>query len=87
MPRRADRPTTWPIGVRELYESVLRTAAAGDTPAFDAAVERLFTLADEDADALVRSAARRACIRLALRYDAEGLARYLLRDGGIAGCG
>lgn len=82
MSRRAERHATWPIGVRELYQSVLRTAAAHDTPAFDAAVDRLFALANADADASIRSAARQACVTLALRYDAEGLAAYLLRDGG-----
>ncbi len=68
------RRASWPVDVRDLYETVVRTADAKDTSAFAAALDRLIALADQSGDSAAIKAARHACVKLALRYDPEGLA-------------
>ncbi len=74
MTHRAGRRASWPVEVRELYDTVIRTAEAKETGAFAAALDRLVMLADHGDDAAVRKAAKLACVKLALRYDPEGFA-------------
>src|SRR5512140_2672724 len=71
------RRASWPVEVRELYDTVVRTATAKDTDAFTAALDRLVMLADQSDDPVVLKAARHACVKLALTYDPEGLAECI----------
>ncbi len=79
------RRASWPLEVRELFDTVVRTADARDTSAFTAALDRLVTLADQAGDSAATRAAKHACVTLALRYDPEGLAASIASSIGSGG--